>query len=68
MTMNNSIQLAKLWMGIAAIKDNLDNEILPAASFLGMDDDDLMIALEELSAKIQKHFEQFRLVAVANKS
>lgn len=68
MTMDNSIQLAKLWMGIAAIKDSLDDEILPAASFLGMDDDDLMIALEDLSAKIQRHFEQFRLVAVANKS
>ena len=65
--MNDSIKLAKLWCQLKTIKDRLDNEVLPAAGYLGMEDPDLMIALEELSAKIQNHFERFKLTAVANK-
>ena len=66
--MNDSIKLAMVWNELKAIKDRLDNELIPISAYLGIDDPDLMIALEELSAKIQNHFERFKLIAVkANK-
>lgn len=65
--MNDSIKLAKLWCQLETLKNTLDNGVLPTAGYLGMEDPDLMIALEELSAKIQNHFERFKLTAVANK-
>lgn len=63
--MNDSVKLAKLWTQLEAIKGALDNEIIPVAGYLGVEDADLMIALEELSAKIQSHFERFKLIATA---
>lgn len=65
--MNNSIKLAVLWSQLKTVKDKLDNEIIPVGGFLGIEDPDLMIALEELSAKIENHFERFRLVAEIKK-
>jgi hypothetical protein len=65
--MNNSIKLARLWAQLNDIKDQIDNEIIPVAGYLGVEDPSLMIALEELSAKIENHFETFRLVAEVNK-
>ncbi|MCA1623779.1 MAG: hypothetical protein LC778_08240 [Acidobacteria bacterium] len=66
--MNDSIKQAQLWTRLRAIKDHLDNEIIPLGGHLSVEDPDLMIALEELSAKIQNHFDEFRLVVVkANK-
>lgn len=62
---NNSIQLSKLWVCLKEMKDNLDNTILPLGGYLGIEDPELMIAMEELSEKIQKHFDRFRLVAEA---
>lgn len=61
--MNNSIKLAVLWSGLNEIKDRLDNDIIPVAGYLEMEDSDLINAMEELSAKIQNHFERFKLVA-----
>lgn len=61
---DDSVKLAKLWTELKTIKDKLDNEILPVCGYLGIEDPDLMIALEELSAKIQNHFDEFKLVAV----
>ncbi len=60
--MNQSVQLAKLWTTLAHIKDQLDNVALPLGSHLNLDDPQLMIAMEELSAKINAHFEKFELV------
>lgn len=66
--MNDSIKLTNFWVGLKTVKDKLDNEIIPVAGFLGVGDPDLMNALETLSAKIQNHFERFRLVAVVDKN
>jgi hypothetical protein len=65
--MNESIKLAGLWTNLKAVKDKIDNEIIPARSFLGIEDPELMISLEELSAKIQNHFERFNLHTVEAK-
>jgi hypothetical protein len=64
---NNSITLAKLWIDLKNLKDKIDNEVIPAGGYLGVEDPELMIALEELSAKIENHFRQFRLVAETRK-
>lgn len=66
--MNNSIKLAVLWAQMKTIKEKLDYEIIPVSGFLGIEDPDLMIALEELSAKIANHFKRFRLAAEARKN
>ncbi len=63
--MNDSIKLAQWWTGLNAVKDQLENEIIPIGGYLGIKDPELMIALEELSAKLQNHFDRFKLVAVA---
>lgn len=64
---NNSIKLASLWIELNAIKNKLDNEIIPVSSHLGVDDPELMIAMEQLSEKIGDHFDRFRLVAESRK-
>lgn len=66
--MDNSIQLAMLWADLYRIKEKLDNEIIPTGSYLGIEDPELMIASEELSVKIQNHFERFRLFADIRKA
>lgn len=64
---NESIKLAKLWMSLGEIKTKLDNELIPVGGYLGIDDPDLMIAMEELSEKIGNHFNRFRLIAEIKK-
>lgn len=64
---NESVNLAKLWMSLSEIKTKLDNEIIPISGHLGLEDPDLMIALEGLSEKIGNHFNRFRLVAEMKK-
>ncbi len=64
---NESVKLAKLWTSLGEIKNKLDNEIIPVGGYLGIDDPDLMIAMEELSEKIGNHFNRFRLVAETKK-
>ena len=66
--MNDSIKLAKLWTKLNAVKDKIDNEIIPASGHLDIEDPELMVALEEVSAKIANHFERFKLAAGARKS
>lgn len=65
---NDSIKLAKLWAELNMVKEKLDNEIIPVGNYLGVEDPELMIALEGLSLKIQEHFERFKLVVVARKT
>ncbi len=65
---NDSIKLAQVWLELQAIKDKLDNEILPIGGHLGIDDPELMIAMEELSEKIENHFNTFRLIAETKKT
>jgi hypothetical protein len=54
---NNSIKLAIFWIGLNEIKTRLNNEIIPVAGYLGVEDADLIIAMEELSVKIDNHLE-----------
>ena len=66
--MNDSVKLAELWMNLKAVKNKIDNQIIPVGGHLGVEDPELMIALENLSANIQNHFELFKLnVVKANK-
>lgn len=65
--MNDSVKLAKLWLELENIKDKLDNEVIPVSGYLGIDDPELMIAMEELSTQIGNHFEKFRLSVQARK-
>jgi hypothetical protein len=64
---NDSVKLAQLWIDLRNMKNKLDNEILPISGHLGLDDPELMIAMEELSEKISSHFEKFKLVAETRK-
>ena len=64
--MDKSLQLAKLWMTLGRIKWKIDNVAIPLGSHLGLDDPELMIALEALSQAIAAHFERFKLVAVVH--
>ncbi len=64
---NESLKLAKLWMSLGEVKAKLDNEMIPVGGYLGIDDPDLMIAMEELSEKIGNHFNHFKLVAETKK-
>jgi hypothetical protein len=66
--MDNSIKLANLWVQLHGLKEKLDNEIIPVGNYLGVEDPELMIALEECSLKIQNHFERFRMVVVTNQN
>ena len=62
-----AVKLATLWVALAAIKKQIDNEAVPLGHHLGIEDPDLMIALEELSEKIGVHFSKFKLVAEPRK-
>lgn len=64
---NESTKLAKLWMSLGDIKTKLDNEMIPVGGYLGIDDPELMIAMEELSEEIGNHFNRFQLVAETKK-
>ena len=65
--MNDSTKLAKLWMTLNEIKEQLDNVAIPLGIHLGLDDPDLMIAMEELSTKINVHSDKFRLISQARR-
>lgn len=65
---DDSIKLARLWTELFDLKEKLDNEIIPVGSYLSIEDPELMIALEELSEKIENHFQRFRLVGVVRKT
>jgi 3D (Asp-Asp-Asp) domain-containing protein len=63
MTRHQSIQLARLWTALADVKARIDNEIVPLGTHLGIEDPDLMIALETLSERINTHFDRHTLQA-----
>ncbi len=64
---NDSIKLAQVGLELRNIKDKLDNEILPISGHLGIDDPELVEAMQELSEKIGNHFASFKLVAETKK-
>ena len=68
MTRPQSIQLARLWIALVEVQARIDNEIVPVGTHLGIEDPELMIALETLSDKIKSHFDRFSLQAVRTKA
>jgi hypothetical protein len=64
----NSVKLAKLWTTLDEIKTQIDNTAVPLGAHLGLEDPELMIALETLSEKIDRHFKKFKLVAEPDRS
>ncbi len=64
MTTNQSIQLAGLWTTLADVQAKINNELIPVGIHLGIEDADLMIALETLSERIKIHFDRHTLQAV----
>jgi hypothetical protein len=65
---NDSLQLAQLWIELKRVKDTLDNTVIPVSGHLGLDDTELMIAMENLSEKIESHFHRFKLAAHPDKT
>jgi hypothetical protein len=65
--MDESQQLAKLWTTLEHVKEQIDNIAVPLGCHLGLDDPELMVALEELSHQITTHFERLRLVTVVSR-
>lgn len=64
---DRSVQLAQLWSALRGVQLQIEDQILPLASHLGVEDRALTIALGEASKRIGAHFETFRLQAVPNK-
>ena len=63
----SNLQLAMLWVGLKDIQSRIDNEVIPLGMHLGLEDPELMQALEALSERIGKHFGRWRLVAEPRK-
>lgn len=61
--MNDSTKLAKLWIELDAVKNKLDNELIPVSGYLGVDDNDLKDSMQRLSKAIAVHLNQFKLTA-----
>lgn len=63
----SNLQLARLWVALEEIRKRIDNEAIPLGVHLGLEDPELMQALETLSERIGKHFGRWRLVAEPRK-
>ena len=59
--MDDSVKLAKQWSELHGLKEQIDNQIIPVMGYLGIEDPELIFALETVSAKIEDHFKKFRL-------
>lgn len=60
---DNSIKLGELWIALNQLKIKIDNELIPVAGYLGVDDYELIDAMQNLSNSIENHFNQFELNA-----
>ncbi len=63
----SNFQLAMLWVTIKDIQSRIDNEAIPLGTHLGLEDPELMQALDSLSERIGIHFTCWRLVAEPRK-
>lgn len=63
----SNLQLAMLWVALKDIQGRIDNEAIPLGMHLGLEDPELMQALEALSERIGIHFTRWRLVAEPRK-
>lgn len=59
----SNLQLARLWVALSDIRNKIDNEVIPLGIHLGIEDPELMHALEILSERIKDHFGRMSLVA-----
>ena len=62
---NDSVKLAQLWLNLKDVKEVLDNDLIPVGGYLGVDDEELMTAMANLSREIGNHFTRFKLSAGA---
>jgi hypothetical protein len=62
-----AVKLATLWTTLDSLKRLIDNTAVPLGHHLGIEDPNLMIALEELSGRIGAHFSKFKLTAEPRK-
>jgi transcriptional regulator GlxA family with amidase domain len=63
----SNLQLAQLWVALEEIRKRIDNEAIPLGMHLGLEDPELMQALQTLSERIGKHLGRSRLVAEPRK-
>ena len=63
----SNLQLAMLWVALKDIQSRIDNEVILLGMHLGLEDPELMQALETLSERIGIHFGRWRLVAERRK-
>ena len=63
----SNFQLAMLWVTLKDIQSRIDNEAIALGMHLGLEDPELMQALETLSERIGTHFGRWRLVAEPRK-
>ena len=64
----NPNSLATLWVVLNGMKEQLDNVAIPLGYHLSLEDPELMMAMEELSGRISRHVEKYRLVAEPRRS
>ena len=60
---DNSIKLGEFWIALNQLKIKIDNELIPVAGYLGVDDYELIDAMQNLSDNIENHFNKFELNA-----
>jgi len=56
-------QLAELWVSLDKVKSEINNTCIPYGMHLGIEDPELMAALEATTQAIDNHFGSFRLQA-----
>jgi hypothetical protein len=60
---DNSVKLGEFWIALNQLKIKIDNELIPVAGYLGVDDYELIEAMQNLSDNIENHFNKFELNA-----
>ena len=60
---DNSIKLGEFWIALNQLKIKIDNELIPVAGHLGVDDHELIDSMQILSDNIENHFNRFELNA-----
>ena len=60
---DNSIKLGEFWIALNQLKIKIDNELIPVAGYLDVDDYELIDAMQILSDNIKNHFNRFELNA-----
>jgi len=61
--MNDSTKPARLWLELDAVKNKLDNELIPVSGYLDIGDNELKDSMEQLSKAIAAHLNQFKLTS-----